>query len=332
MDDVLLCKYFNNQATVEEIEEIERWLKSDESHQEEFAAAHMMYNMMIMQQIRDTVAESEQTSAANTAPVSAPKPERQGRLRRTMRMVLRIGAAAVLLLCVGTACLYFGRREMLNDINAMVQSIEVPAGERVAVTLSDGTEVYLNGGSRIDYPPVFAGRERRVKVSGEALFTVTHDREHPFIVETFASEVEVLGTVFNVYTDEEHSRFSTALAEGKVKVTLLEGGDQLILRPDEMAVFENGHLLKRGINADDALCWTEGYINIGNVSFEELMSRFERAYDVDIIISRQTMPRIGYVSGKIRISEGIAFALRILQSAGDFEFDIDTATKTVIIK
>lgn len=94
--------------------------------------------------------------------------------------------------------------------------------------------------SRLEYPPVFAGKERRVKLSGEGLFNVVHDASHPFIVEAFASEIEVLGTTFNVFTDEEHSRFSTTLAEGKVRVTLMESGDQLTLRPDEMAIFENG--------------------------------------------------------------------------------------------
>lgn len=324
MDDILLCKYFNNQATVEEVEQIEQWLKSDESHREEFEAAHTMFNMMILQQI-------SRTAAVDEKPAAAPAP-RPNVLRRSMRGALRVGLVAIFAAVIGVAGSFFGRKSAMNDICAMMQSVEVPAGERVSITLPDGTSVYLNGGSRIEYPPVFADGCRRVKISGEALFGVVHDAARPFIVETFASEIEVLGTTFNVYTDEEHSRFSTTLAEGKVKITLLDGGDQIILRPDEMALLENGRLLKRTVKADDIICWTEGYINISDVSFDELMSRFERAFDVDILISRPTMPRIGYVSGKIRISEGIDFAMRLLQSASDFQFEIDTATNTVIVK
>ena len=336
MDDILLCKYFNNQATAEEIEQIEQWIKSDESHCKEFEAAHTMFNMMVLQQIRRTAAEAKPAAAQEVrkpaAAAAAEPAPRKGMLRQTMRAAMRLGMALLFAAVIGVAGTFFGRRSALNDICAKVQSVEVPAGKCVAITLPDGTSVYLNGGSRIEYPPVFAADCRRVKLSGEALFGVVHDAAHPFIVETFASEVEVLGTTFNVYTDEEHSRFSTTLAEGKVKVTLLDGGDQIILRPDEMALLENGRLMKRTVKADDIICWTEGYINISNVSFDELMSRFERAFDVDILISRPTMPSIGYVSGKIRISEGIGFAMRLLQSASDFDFEIDTATNTVIIK
>lgn len=324
MDDTLLFKYFNDLATPEEVSRIEEWLKSDETHREEFDAAHMLFNMTVMQQVRETVNQGR-TADAVRKPRPAPA-------RRPLRTGLRIGMAAALAVCVAAAGILFGRREMLRQVTAMTQSVEVPAGRSLSIVLPDGTDICLNGGTRIEYPPVFAGRERRVKLSGEGLFSVVHDASRPFIVETFASEIEVLGTTFNVFTDEEHSRFSTTLAEGKVKVTLLEGGDQIILRPDEMAVLENGHLTKRPMKADDAICWTDGYINVSNVAFEELMSRFERTFDVDILISRPTMPVIGYVSGKIRISEGVEFALRILQRASDFEYETDWTTRTVIIR
>ena len=327
MDDILLCKYFNNQASVEEIEQIEQWLKSDEAHCREFEAAHLMFTTMIMRQISETAASEER-------PAAPAAPARREVVRRTMRWAVRAVAVAAVVVCACISGVYFGRNAMLGEINSRMQSIEVPAGERVSVTLPDGTSVFLNGGSRMEYPPVFARDKRRVKISGEALFRVMHDESHPFVVETFASEIEVLGTTFNVFTDEEHSRFSTALAEGRVRVSLLcgDGHETMVLRPDEMALFENGHLVKRRINADDAMCWTEGYINVSNVAFDELMRRFERAFDVNILISRPTMPVIGYVSGKIRTSEGIDFALRILQRASDFKFEIDTATNTVIIK
>lgn len=324
MDDILLCKYFNNQATADEIGQIEHWLESDEAHREEFDAMHMVFNMMLMREIRATATDRERAGAERLA--------RPGTGRRTLRKALRFGAAAVLAACIGTAGLHLGRIHTLEDIGRMTQSMEVPAGKQVSVTLPDGTGVCLNGGSRIEYPPVFTAGERRVKISGEGLFSVAHDAARPFIVETFASEVEALGTVFNVYADGEHSRFSTTLAEGKVRIRLLEGGDPVILRPDEMAVLENGRLVKRAVRAEDAFCWTDGYINVSNVSFEELMSRFEQAFGVDIFIARPTMPGIGYVSGKIRVSEGVEFALRLLQKASDFEFEIDRATNTVVIK
>lgn len=94
----------------------------------------------------------------------------------------------------------------------------------------------------------------------------------------------------------------------------------------------NGHLVPSRVADLDALCWTEGYINIRNVAFEELMERFENAYDVHIVIDRAQLPSIGYASGKIRISEGVDFALHLLQQACDFSYTKDEATNTITIR
>lgn len=101
----------------------------------------------------------------------------------------------------------------------MRNSIYVPAGQRMELTLADGTHVWLNSEARLEYPVLFAQDVRRVRLSGEALFEVAHDKSHPFVVETFASDIRVLGTRFNVDADEEHRRFSTALLEGCVRIS-----------------------------------------------------------------------------------------------------------------
>ena len=67
-------------------------------------------------------------------------------------------------------------------MTAQTNVLEVPAGQRMSVTLSDGTQVQLNGNSRIEYPVIFSRKQRNVKLSGEAFFEVKHDERHPFIV------------------------------------------------------------------------------------------------------------------------------------------------------
>ncbi|EKC56861.1 protein containing FecR protein domain protein, partial [human gut metagenome] len=62
------------------------------------------------------------------------------------------------------------------------------------MTLADGTLVHLNAGTTLEYPVVFSRKDRRVKLTGEALFEVAHNAKHPFIVETFATDLQVLGT------------------------------------------------------------------------------------------------------------------------------------------
>ncbi len=323
MTDELLFKYFNDEASPEEISLIETWLMEDPARQKEFDAAHFLFNA--------TVLRSEELSAMR----DSEKERKSARIVAIRRRILRYAAAAAAVVIAGVAGMLgekeIAQRKMMANLNA----VEVPAGQRMSLTLSDGTSICLNGNSRIEYPAVFGRGERRVRLSGEAFLEVTHDEKHPFIIETFSSEVEVLGTRFGVYADEEDGHFSTTLLEGRVRVTTKGGGDcfeQVVLTPDEMVRLENGHLVVSRVNAEDALSWTDGYINILGESFSSLMERFEYTYGVHIVIDRDTMPQIGYKSGKIRVSEGVDFALRLLQRACDFTYSTDYETNTITIR
>ena len=320
MKEETLYRYFNNEAAPEEVEQIEAWLAEDPTRQREFDAARMLFNASVLQRMH------YEESARRTTRVWS--------LRRIARAAVRVAAALVLIAGAGYAGGMIARDGMYREMSDRLNVLEVPAGQRMSITLEDGTLVRLNGGSRMEYPLLFARGERHVKLSGEALFDVAHDEKHPFVVETFASEIKVLGTKFNVYADEENGRFTTTLAEGRIRAKNLVGNrqEQVVLNPNEMVRLINGHLVPSRVADLDALCWTEGYINIRNVAFEELMERFENAYDVHIVIDRAQLPSIGYASGKIRISEGVDFALHLLQQACDFSYTKDEATNTITIR
>lgn len=318
MEDVILYRYFNNEATPEEVQRIEEWLKADPGHQQEFDAVHMLFNATVLQEVHRKVSDNRKTISAWVIG----------------RIAVRIAAMVVLIVGAGYIGGALTRDKIYGSMASKTNVLEVPAGHRMSITLEDGTSVCLNGGARIEYPLLFTEDERRVKLSGEAFFKVAHNAEYPFVVETFASEIEVLGTRFNVFADDENGRFATTLAEGKVRVTNLVGDrkERVVLSPDEMVRLVDGHLMTFKVAAQDALSWTEGYINLRNVAFDELMRRFEYAYGVKIVIARSTLPRIGYESGKIRISEGVDFALRLLQQACDFTYSKDMDSNIITIQ
>ncbi len=316
MKDEILYRYFAGAATSQETEQIEGWLAADASNQKEFDRAHLVFNVMTLHGSR------------------FGKRTLRGRLLRVGRIAMRAAAVVALIVCAG----YIGGRiengMTVRRMSETMQVIEVPAGQRMSMLLADGTEVFLNGGSRLEYPLLFSKDRRRVKLSGEALFKVAHNASHPFSVGTFASEIEVLGTEFDVYADEENNRFSTVLVEGRVRVTnLLDvAGQQIEMCPNEQVSMIDGRLvIDRDANME-ALCWVDGYINVAEIGFDELMERFENAYDVRIVIERATMPQIGFASGKIRVSEGVDFALKMLQRASCFTYTTDEASNTITIR
>lgn len=321
MTDELLFKYFSNEASAEEVAQIEQWLEEDPARQSEFDSAHYLFNAMIL--------HSDELSKMTT-PGALEKTSRKSKVRR---LVYRYAAAAAAVVIAGLSGVFVEREINYNKMTAQTNVLEVPAGQRMSVTLSDGTQVQLNGNSRIEYPAIFSRKQRNVKLSGEAFFEVKHDERHPFIVETFASKVEVLGTRFNVYADEASEYFSTALVDGKVKVTTNdETAEQVVLAPDEMVRFVNNHPVVTKVDAENLISWTEGYVNLADTDFASLMHRFENVYGVKIVIERETMPEIGYKSGKIRVSEGVHFALKLLQHECKFTYTENYETNTITIR
>jgi Fe2+-dicitrate sensor, membrane component len=159
-----------------------------------------------------------------------------------------------------------------------------------------------------------------VRIDGEALFRVRHDEKHPFIVSTFASDIRVLGTTFNVLADEHSRLFETTLKEGQVRVTNLANlTDVHTMTPGEVVSLVDGRLQKSVLQDPASLCWVDGLVNLKADSFEALMARFEKVYGVHIIL--KASPSIEGLSGELRISEGIEHALKVLQHVVDFQYE-----------
>lgn len=247
-------------------------------------------------------------------------------LRPMARRMMRVAAVAVLLV----ACVFGTREYLYREISTQMMAFEVPAGQRISIDLADGTHVWLNSGSKIEYPAVFDRRCRQVKISGEAMFDVAHDASRPFIVETYASTIEVLGTKFNVEADEEAGRFSTTLLRGKVKVSI--AGQEVYLDPDQTVDLIDGNLVVSHTDDPAAAMWTEGILSMKGVSFEELMEKFEKLYDVRIVYKCKTIPVIEFSSGKIRIADGIDHVLRVLQHVAKFTYEHDEESNVIYIK
>ena len=165
------------------------------------------------------------------------------------------------------------------------------------------------------------------------MFHVTHNEEMPFIVNTFAADVKVLGTVFNVYADSQEDEFSTSLVDGKVMVTVADAPEyRYYLVPAQTLSVRNGEVSVENMLDLQVNYWTEGLINIRGMSFDDLMRRFEKAYGVDIVIQRDKMPDIDCTSGEVRVSEGIDHALKVLQHVADFKYHRDNSTGIIYIR
>lgn len=316
MDTYKLMKYFRCATTPDEEAEIDRWLADDPdgSHAKAFKDAHLIFSGMTVH-----------------ARPEKPAARKSGHLRR---FLFAAGLAASLVL-VSVVSAIVSRNETVDALAAMTQKVSVPAGRSLQMTLPDGTEIWLNAGTEMEYPAVFSRKSRNVRlISGEVLFDVAKDNDRPFVVETFASDISVLGTRFNVYADEQNNDFSAALLRGSIKVTSrLADNSEYILEPKDVIKMEDGRLcLDRMDDTGKVDCWTRGLIDVVGVPFDELMHRLERIYGVDIIITAEELPVVHYTWGKIRVSEGLEHALTVLEKASDFTWERDSESGAVLIR
>ncbi|TKG94227.1 DUF4974 domain-containing protein [Puteibacter caeruleilacunae] len=192
------------------------------------------------------------------------------------------------------------RKEKLNHLI-------VPYGRTSRITLTDGTKVHLNAGSRLLYPEEFIGAVRKVQLVGEGFFEVAHDKEHPFIVETSDIDVRVLGTKFNVSAYATDSRINTVLAEGKVQLETKEFGlfkDKVVLVPGKMAIYnkDNHEVSTQQVDVDNYVMWKDGLMKFNGIDLSSITRKLERFYNITFRFQDPLLGNIR-IRGKLDLNE-----------------------------
>lgn len=313
MEKETLYKFFDGKASHEEKEAIRLWLEASPGNEQELFREREFFDAMIL-----SVGDRE------SGEEKKPRPFYQ----KALLEFVKIAAIFALAISCGT---YFYKSE-IRKIGQAMNTITVPAGQRVNLTLPDGTNVWLNARSEMRYPAAFTGDRREITLDGEAYFEVTRNADKPFVVQTNKCNVEVLGTKFNVEAYSDSEDFCTSLMEGSVRVfNRGNPSENVVLAPHHQVALVNGHLIAKPIADFDLFRWKEGLICFKNMNFKQLMTRFEKCYGIHIMIENPKLT--DYVcSGKFRISDGIDKALRILQKDAKYTFERSKDDSVVYIK
>lgn len=311
MDSDTLQKFFRGTTSEQEERRIVDWLEQDPANEVTFNDERRLYDTCLL---LDRERRSASTRRRDGFSVWA------GELARM---------AAVLAACVVVFGYLYARME--KSYRSQENSISVPTGQYLDLTLPDGTKVTLNGSSTITSPAVFSGGTRHVRLSGEAFFDVAHDPDRPFVVQTAYCDVEVLGTQFNVEAYPDSGEFTASLLRGRVKVVGHgEKARSVVLSPNERVRFSGGGFEVEKIPEHEHFLWREGLVAFREAAFAELMAQFEKYYGVQIVYDRENLPPEKF-SGKIRISDGIDHAFWILQQNSSFTYQKDMDSKIITI-
>lgn len=175
-------------------------------------------------------------------------------------------------------------------------TLTIPNGRKFNITLSDGTQVHLNSGSSITYPVQFLkDKIRKVFLTGEAYFEVTHDKKHAFVVNANELDVQVYGTKFNVTNYQEDQGTEVVLVEGSV--SLVQSGDsakdkkEVFIAPGNKGTFNktDKKISNEKVNTSLYTSWMNGNLVFRNESFENIAKKLERHYNVIIINNNEKL-------------------------------------------
>ena len=210
-------------------------------------------------------------------------------------------------------------------------SVIVPEKGEYFVILSDGTKVWINSDSELEFPNRFGEDIREVKLKGEAYFEVTSDSRKPFYVLAGETKVHVLGTAFNVSAYREDRQTEVALLRGKVSFDVKD--KVYVLVPGEIATLnrESGETIVRKGDVAAIVDWKAGRFNFEDMSLEELTVKLSRWYGVTFVFSDEAVKKLRF-SGAMTKYRTLDYVLDMISKTTDVTFSLKENRVTVSSK
>jgi ferric-dicitrate binding protein FerR (iron transport regulator) len=281
IDDLILL-FLKGEASHEQIDALNYWISAAENNKLIFESIQKIWtsetswSAVKLKKRRDDIWKA----AHQKKPV-----------QHSSRVLSNFGwwAAVVSFFLIFSALVIYLR---VNSEISLVKSVkclrkENPAGQRSTHLLPDGTKVWLNAMSSLEYPEVFSDSIRRVKITGEAYFDVASNPNKPFIAELRDISVEALGTAFNVKSFSNEPTRAVSLLEGKVKVSGFPQGQNSILDPGFEIVMEKNTVdfSIRRIDYEASFGWKEGILMFNGDDFATFKRSIERWFGVTMKVS-----------------------------------------------
>lgn len=213
-----------------------------------------------------------------------------------------------------------GDKEEVSLATASMNRIVVPFGKRSTITLVDGSKVWLNSGTQLDFPTTFTGSTREINVNGEIYIEVEENKDIPFIVNTNNMSIKVYGTSFNVTAYEEDDINRVVLVNGSVGLSVLGQKNEVILNPSEKADLIATDIIKETVNTSEYISWINDVLEFNETPISEILKKVGRYYNVQF----ENMPEISLnkqtCSGKLFLSNNLDSVMTAISSISSTEY------------
>lgn len=195
----------------------------------------------------------------------------------------------------------------------------IPKGKRTQLTLSDGTRLWVNSGTRVVYPGYFDKHRREIYVEGEVYLDVFHDEKAPFIVKTKDFQVQVLGTVFNVSAYPSEGMSSVVLVEGSVNIKN-QDKKQVKLAPGQLVNIHTGQLdTPKNVDVEPYVCWVKNMLMYTDEPLGRVFKKLDLYYGKEFILDPEVEQML--VSGKLDLKEKLEDVLHTISFSAPIYYE-----------
>jgi len=209
-----------------------------------------------------------------------------------------------------------------------LNQLVVPRGKRTSLTLSDGTKLWLNSGSRAIFPVLFTKNEREIFIEGEAYLEVAHNESKPFFVITNNIQIRVLGTTFNVAAYPDELATTVVLVEGSVQAIV--DSKKMVIKPNQLLTYEKNSG-KTALNETDVMryvSWKDGWMYCEREKLETIAAKLSRYYDVKIEFADAKAKEMT-ITGKLDLKTECTEIFNAISSTAPISFE--TQDNTILI-
>ena len=316
LNEETLKKYLEGECSEADFVRINHWVKESEENARQLFLMEETYQAGK----RNPEAERKQTVQAEARLYKRLQQETATHQKvLKMRHWMRYAAIIAVVLITGTGLGYWIQKPASQEMLVASANDDVRT-----VILPDGTKVWLNHSATLTYPQQFADNERSVHLEGEAYFEVTKNRQKPFIVESEAMRVRVLGTTFNFKSSQGCRLAEASLIEGEIEVKGKNDEGMIVLAPGQKAELNKStrRLQVKQVDARMDAVWHDGLIPFEQADIFAIAKTLERFYGVKIILSPDIRSGKTY-SGVIRRKDNIESVLRSLHHSIPIRYKIE---------
>lgn len=309
--EIIAAKINGEVLTDKERQTLDNWL------------AESLKNMQIFEELKDIYSNKEDIYSFKGIDANNAWQNHLRRVNSTNKLNIRflLKYAAIILPIVITLSIFFNVGKLNVFSGEDYCKVIVPKGQIQELVLADGTKIWLNSDSELKYPNEFRGDTREVYLKGEAYFSVTKNKQKPFIVNTDLMDIKVLGTEFNLSCYETNKNIEATLYEGKIayKTRDFEG----VLKPGFKAVLnkENNKVEIRKINISQAKLWKEGIYVFDGIKIEDLSHKISRWYNIEVFIESDSVRKMEF-TGAMERDKPVDYFIELLEETNSVECKI----------